>query len=100
MPARFQPSRTVLGELDRRGLSYALGVEAGSLDLVDTYVAAGHGVGISLAVPGRRSLKGVRHLPLAGFPPVRFGALWKGALGPLAGRLLAEAVGYIRELGC
>ena len=98
MPERFQPSRSVLAELDRRGLSYTLGVEAGSLDLVDTYVGAGHGIGISLAVPSRRPGPGVRYLPLTGFDPVQFGALWKGLLGPLSERLLAEAKSYIRDL--
>ncbi|MEY5011956.1 MAG: hypothetical protein RLZZ253_3095, partial [Verrucomicrobiota bacterium] len=98
MPERFQPSRSVLAELDRRGLSYTLGVEAGSLDLVDTYVGAGHGLGISLAVPSRRPGPGVRYLPLTGFDPVQFGALWKGRLGALSERLLAEAKSYIRDL--
>jgi DNA-binding transcriptional LysR family regulator len=99
MAEKFQPSRSVLAELDRRGVVWNLGVETGSLDLVDTYVGAGHGVGISLSVPNRQPLAGVRHLPLTGFPLIQFGALWKGRLGPLATKLLAVAKAYIRELG-
>ena len=49
-----------------------------SLELISTYVQRGHGVGLSVQVPGRPLPEGVRAVPLPGFPKLRVGAVWRG----------------------
>jgi DNA-binding transcriptional LysR family regulator len=58
-------------------------MEASSADLIETYVAAGLGIGASVAVPGRRVAENVQILSLKDFPPVVVGALWRGKKTPL-----------------
>ena len=58
-------------------------MEASSADLIETYVANGLGVGLSVQVPGKPLPKTVRCLPLPGFPVVLVGALWRGKKSPL-----------------
>ncbi|HTB84798.1 MAG TPA: LysR family transcriptional regulator [Candidatus Sulfotelmatobacter sp.] len=58
-------------------------MEASSADLIETYVANGLGVGLSVQVPGKPLPKTVRCLPLPGFPMVLVGALWRGKKSPL-----------------
>ena len=63
------------------------------MDLVETYVAEGFGVGLSVAVPGVRLRSTLRSLPLSGFAPLVVAALWQGKLPPLpaAGLALIKA---------
>ena len=65
-------------------------IEAGSADLIETYVASGLGIGVSAAIPDRTFSPKVRALPLDGFPPVVIGALWRGRKTPLLGAFLEE----------
>ena len=65
-------------ELSRRKITWPIGIELNSIDLIETYVANGFGIGLSLELPGQKSLKGVRVLPLDDFSPVTIGALWRG----------------------
>ena len=53
-------------------------IEASSADLVETYVANGLGIGVSVAIPKKALSENVRALPLPGFPPVIIGAMWRG----------------------
>lgn len=99
LPDGVQPSTAVFAELDRRGLAWKLAVEASSLELIDTYVAAGHGVGLSVEIPGVPSATTVRRLPLTGFPAIEFGAIWSGRLSPLATRFLELVRERANELG-
>jgi DNA-binding transcriptional LysR family regulator len=99
LPDGVQPSTAVFAELDRRGVPWKLAVEASSLELIDTYVAAGHGIGLSVEIPGVESAASVRRLPLTGFPAIEFGAIWSGRLGPLATRFLELVRERATELG-
>ena len=65
-------------------------IEAGSADLIETYVASGLGIGVSVAIPKKTFPPKVRALPLAGFPPVVIGALWRGRKTPLLEAFLEE----------
>jgi DNA-binding transcriptional LysR family regulator len=67
-----------------------VGIEVNSLELIETYVLAGLGIGLSVAVPGRRFPAGIRVLPLPDFPKVVIGALWRGRLTVITEALLAE----------
>ncbi|MBI3881094.1 MAG: LysR family transcriptional regulator [Verrucomicrobia bacterium] len=62
-----------------------------SLDLVETYVQAGFGIGVSVHIPGAKLGPGVRRVPLGdGFEPVVIGALWTGKPTPLMKTVLDE----------
>ena len=75
-------------ELRRRGHRWPLAIEATSMDLVETYVAEGFGIGLSVQVPGGRERPGLRRLPLPGFKPLVLAALWQGNLPPLPAAFL------------
>jgi DNA-binding transcriptional LysR family regulator len=59
------------------------GSGAESLNLIETYVASGYGIGLSLQIPNHNFSPEVRALPLPGFDPVTFGVLWCGRLSPI-----------------
>jgi DNA-binding transcriptional LysR family regulator len=67
------------------------GIEASSTDLIETYVAGGLGIGLSVAVPKKPFPPAVRALPLADFPRITIGALWRGKKSLLVEAFLAEA---------
>ena len=65
-------------ELKRRGLDWPGAMEANSPELVETYVKQGLGIGMSLAMPNRDLRgSGLRALPLADFPVVTVGMVWR-----------------------
>jgi DNA-binding transcriptional LysR family regulator len=73
-------------------------IEASSADLVESYVASGLGIGLSVNVPGKPLLKNVRVLPLADFPTALVGALWRGKNTPLLDAFLDMARQRAREM--
>lgn len=76
-----------LGEL---GVDWFPSLEASSADLIETYVANGLGVGVSVAVPQKTPNANVRVLPLPGFPPALIGAMWRGRTTALLQTFLKE----------
>ncbi len=70
-------------ELSRRGLEWFPSVEVSSLNLMETYVASGYGIGLALALPREKPNPAVRELILHDFPKVTIGALWQGKPTPL-----------------
>jgi DNA-binding transcriptional LysR family regulator len=62
-----------------------------SLDLIETYVLNGFGIGLSVLVPGTRTPAGLRWLPLQDFEPIRIGALWNGKATPVV-RMFVEVL--------
>lgn len=60
------------------GVDWFPSIEASSADLVETYVANGLGIGVSVAIPKKAPRENVQALPLPGFPPVIIGAMWRG----------------------
>lgn len=65
-------------------------VEVSSLELIETYVANGLGIGVSVSIPKGNISSKLRRIPLPGFPPVVIGALWRGKKNPLLETVLAE----------
>jgi DNA-binding transcriptional LysR family regulator len=76
--------------LARLGVDWPPGVEASSLEIINTYVLDGYGIGLSVAVPRQPFPRGLRTLPLEGFKPVELGALWYGEPNPVEKALLEE----------
>ncbi len=76
-----------LGEMD---VDWFPSIEASSADLIETYVASGLGIGVSVAIPGKTTSPKVRALPLPGFPSILIGALWRGKTTPLLQIFLDE----------
>ncbi len=72
------------------GVDWFPGIEASSYELIEAYVAAGLGIGLSIAVPGKALPPNVKALALDGFPKVVIGALWRGRKTPLIELFLAE----------
>ena len=80
-------TRQFHNELRRRGHQWNVAIESSSMDLVETYVAEGFGIGLSVEVPETHRRAGVKALSLPGFAPLIVAALWQGKLPPLPATL-------------
>jgi DNA-binding transcriptional LysR family regulator len=74
----------------RAGVDWFPSIEVSSIDLIETYVANGFGIGLSVHVPKSTLSPAVRMLPLANFAPVHVGALWRGKSSALLQVFLDE----------
>ena len=54
------------------------GIEVSTVEMVQTYVAHGYGIGVTVGVPKKNYHPQVRALRLDGFPMPTFGVLWQG----------------------
>jgi DNA-binding transcriptional LysR family regulator len=88
-PAEAIPKYFQQGLL-RLGVDWFPSFEVSSLDLIETYVANGFGVGVAVQVPKAAPSPKVRIVPLPGFPPVRVGVLWQGQTSALQQAFLDE----------
>lgn len=64
------------------------GIGVSTLEMVQTYVANGYGIGVAVGIPKMKIHPQVRVLPLEGFPMPVFGLLWQGRLSPLVSGLM------------
>jgi DNA-binding transcriptional LysR family regulator len=76
--------------LTRRGVDWFPSMEVSSLDLIETYVANGFGIGVSVQVPKGKLSPQVRAVPLPDFAPVVLGVLWRGKVSALLQAFLDE----------
>ncbi|MEQ1852274.1 MAG: LysR substrate-binding domain-containing protein, partial [Chthoniobacteraceae bacterium] len=83
--------------LRKLGVDWAPALVVSSLDLVESYVARGFGIGISVIVPGIKEPAGVRRIPLPGFEPLAVGAVWHGT-PTLLMRTFIEAMTHYGKL--
>jgi DNA-binding transcriptional LysR family regulator len=83
MPAAEVISKNLQQSLAKRGADWFPSIEVSSLDLIQTYVANGFGIGIAVQIPGVTIMPGARIVPLPDFPKVAVGALWRGRVTPL-----------------
>ena len=74
----------------RLGVDWFPGMEVSSLDLIETYVANGFGIGVSVKVPNAKLSPLVRMVSLPGFAPVVLGVLWRGKTSALLQAFLDE----------
>jgi DNA-binding transcriptional LysR family regulator len=91
LPAHELMTKNFQARLAELGVEWFPSIEASSADLVESYVAGGLGIGLSVNVPGKPLLKNVRALPLAGFATALVGALWRGKNTPLLDAFLDMA---------
>jgi DNA-binding transcriptional LysR family regulator len=91
LPPGESISRSFQKKLGDLGVDWFPGIEVSSWDLVEAYVSAGLGIGLSIAVPGKSLPTNVKAVPLNGFPKIVIGALWRGQKTPLLELILAEA---------
>lgn len=98
LPPNESPTKNFLQQIRKLGVDWFPSIEASSTDLIETYVANGLGIGLSVAIPKKVLPAGVRSLPLPGFAPIVIGALWRGRVTPLVQAFLGEARLRAREL--
>jgi DNA-binding transcriptional LysR family regulator len=99
-PATDAISKAFESGLKRNAVIWDVRAEMSSIELVESYVAKGFGVGVTLMVPGCSYIPEVRALPLPGFPLVPIGLIWQGEPEPVVAALMkaitAEA-GLMRQ---
>ena len=99
-PATDAISKAFESGLKRHAVVWDVRAEMSSIELVESYVAKGFGVGVTLMVPGCSYIPEVRALPLPGFPLVPIGLIWQGEPEPVVAALMkaitAEA-GLMRQ---
>jgi len=84
-----------LAEID---VEWFPGIEVSSMDILEAYVANGYGIGLGVAVPKRANPTALRAVPLPGFQPLTFGALWRGKPTPVIQAFLDEFEALTRRL--
>jgi DNA-binding transcriptional LysR family regulator len=85
-------------KLAELGVDWFPSIEASSADLVETYVANGLGIGVSVAIPKKALPENVKALPLPEFPPAVIGAMWRGRTSQLLQVFLNEFQARARQL--
>ena len=98
LPASEALTKNFQARLAELGVEWFPTIEASSTDLIETYVANGLGIGVSVAVPKQPLPANVRALPLTDFPPAVIGALWRGKNTPLLDAFLDMARQRAREI--
>ena len=88
LPANEAATRLFREFLNKRGLDWPTSIEVTALELIERYVAAGLGLGVSLWVPGAKVDPQVRFLPISGIRPLKLGAMWRGRPTPVMELLL------------
>jgi DNA-binding transcriptional LysR family regulator len=87
------PSNEAIGRSFQEGLArlkvdWFGGIELSTVELVQTYVENGYGIGVTVDIPKMKYHPQIRMLPLEGFEPVTFGLLWQGRRSPLLEALI------------
>jgi DNA-binding transcriptional LysR family regulator len=90
LPAGEAISRNFQQGLSRLKVDWFPGIQVSSLDLIETYVANGFGIGVSVKMPRTEPSLRVRQLPLPGFAPIVLGAMWRGKVSALLQTFLDE----------
>ena len=91
LPAQEVLTKIFQAKLAEIGVEWFPTIEASSTDLIETYVANGLGLGLSVAVPKRALPGNIKALPLKDFHPALIGALWRGNKTPLLDAFLDMA---------
>jgi DNA-binding transcriptional LysR family regulator len=98
LPKQEALTRAFVARLQELEVEWFPAIEASSAGLIETYVASGLGIGVSVHVPGKPLPKNVCALPLLDFPPANIGALWRGKKTALLDAFLDMARQRAQEL--
>jgi len=98
LPAKEPISKNFQHGLLQAGLDWFPSIEVSSLDLIQTYVASGLGIGLYVLAPKAPLLDRVRTVPLPGFTPVVVGAMWRGKPSLLLQAFLDEMQVHAKRL--
>jgi DNA-binding transcriptional LysR family regulator len=99
LPHRETLTQIFIQELRNRGVEWGAGIEVNSLQLIQSYVIMGFGIGLSVRVPGQSFPEELRVLSLDQFPPLEIGAFWRCALSPHACFFVKMLKQYVKEMG-
>jgi len=101
LPATEPVSKRFQQGLTRLGADWFPTIEVSSLDLIETYVANGFGIGVSVRLPRSKPPEAIRVMTLDGaeFTPVSIGALWRGKVSALLQAFLDELRLAAKRLG-
>ena len=91
LPMEETISKIFQDELTKRGVNWTPSVETDALDVIEEYAARGFGVGLGVAIPQKKFLKGLRVIHLDEFPPLVVGVLHQSGLKPVAQVFLDRA---------
>jgi len=84
-----EPIRRAFQEgLADKKVDWPAGIEVSSVEMVQSYVAHGYGIGVSVFLEELQLHPEVRVLVLKDFPQVRFGVLWQGRNSPVVQGLI------------
>jgi DNA-binding transcriptional LysR family regulator len=78
VPSNQPICRAFQNGLAKLKVDWFSGIEVSTVEMVQTYVANGYGIGVTVGVPKTKYHPQVRPLPLEGFESVTFGVLWQG----------------------
>jgi len=78
VPSNEPIRRSFQEGLTKLKVDWFSGIEVSTVEMVQTYVANGYGIGVTVRVPKMKYHPQVRLLPLEGFEAVTFGVLWQG----------------------
>jgi DNA-binding transcriptional LysR family regulator len=98
LPAHETLTKHFQTKLAALGVEWFPSIEASSVDLIETYVAGGLGIGVSVAVPDKKLPANVRALALQNFPPARIGVMWRGKKLPVMEKFLDMARQRAKDL--
>jgi DNA-binding transcriptional LysR family regulator len=90
LPAAEAVCKNFQQGLTRLGVDWFPNIEVSSLDLIETYVANGFGIGLSVQVPKAKLSPNARAVPLPDFAPVILGVMWRGKTSALLQAFLDE----------
>jgi DNA-binding transcriptional LysR family regulator len=90
LPANEMMFKNFQAGLAKYQVDWPVSMEVNSVDLIETYVANGFGIGLSVALPRPNPRKDLRYIPLPEFPNIVIGALWHGKVTPLLQDLVGE----------
>jgi DNA-binding transcriptional LysR family regulator len=98
LPADESLTKLFLQTLQKRGIDWFPTMELTSLELVQTYVAEGYGVGLGAHVPQGKLRAGVRAIVLEDFPCVNFGLIWHGKMSSVTAAVAEELEKRAQEI--
>jgi DNA-binding transcriptional LysR family regulator len=77
LPANEALSRRFREFLSQRGMEWPASIEVSALELIDTYVVNGFGIGLTVTLPGKLPPLGLRYVPVSQMPSIQIGTVWR-----------------------